>query len=474
MDDDSLGVQPEQCPGSQARHECGRGAANDRFSCQHVQLNTLQERYVRAPPPQPTDDYREDLIFLRDMFPRLDRSFVPDTVRTFRTRIEAALHRVITFTPAVFAMEVAHALAAADNAHTTAVLFHQMRVAPVRLHWFADGLHVIRAATELPELVGSRILTIDGLTPEAWLARLRDYIGGNAARRRALSVFFLSSAEALSSIEPTAPPDTLMLAFCDRRGREQSCVLDSAPLTTNAVIFPWRDPHIGLARGELPWQQVLDRVRELPTFLRDPTRTVIHEWLPRRSMLYVAIRRVSDGDDFSLESHLAGIVEETAARRICNVLVDLRFNDGGNFMLARKFCQALPSILPPDGRLFVATNNQTFSAGIVVAALLKFHGGARTLIVGESPGDRSKFWADGGVFGLPRTDLPVRCATGYHDWEHGCRDFERGGWFNLLYSVPAGSLEPTLAAPLTFADYERGTDPVMNAVCKWLDCKWLD
>ena len=71
-------------------------------------------------------------------------------------RIDTMLHRVATCTHAEFAMGVAHAIAAADNAHTMAVLFHSLRVAPVRLHWFSDGLYVVRAVTGPPALVGSR------------------------------------------------------------------------------------------------------------------------------------------------------------------------------------------------------------------------------------------------------------------------------------------------------------------------------
>ena len=417
-----------------------------------------------------TEDYREDLIFLRDMFPRLDRSFMPETVVTFTKRVDAAFARVASLTRAGFGMAVAHALAAPDNAHTMAVLFEWLRVVPARLHWFSDGLYVVRAATGPKELVGSRVLGVQGHAPERWLSCLREYVGGNDARRRVLSVFFLTSAEGLSSIEPAASFERLTLTFRDRSGTERTCALEPAPLTLNGSLFPRRDPYISRAPADdkLPWRQVLDDVPELPAYLRDPMRNAVHEWLTPQAALYVGIRRTADGDEFSLQSYLADVVDEARAHHIRNAVVDLRFNDGGNFLLARKFCETLPAILPADGRLFIITNNQTFSAGLLLAALLKFHGGARASIVGEPPSDRSTFWADGGVFDLPRTGLPVRCATGYYDWEQGRRDPHREPWFNLLYSVPAGSVEPNVPIPSTFADYASGRDAVMRAICDWL------
>ncbi len=136
--------------------------------------------------------------------------------------------------------------------------------------------------------------------------------------------------------------------------------------------------------------------------------------------------------------------------------------------MGRTFCQELPAALHPGGRLFIITNNFTFSAGLVLAALLKFHGGERASIVGETPGDRPSFWAEGGVFDLPGTRLPVRCATHYHNWEVGSRDPLASPWFNVLYNVPAGSLDPAPCVETAFGDYASGRDPVMGLIGQWL------
>ena len=203
------------------------------------------------------DAYREDLVFLRDVFPRIEKSFTPDTVQQFRVRVDAVLERVAELNRARFAMGVAHAVAAADNAHTMAILLEYLRVAPVRLHWFSDGLYAIRTATGPAALVGARILSVEGQSPENWLARLRDYIPGTAARCRAFSVFFLTCPEALSCIVPGASSEHLNLVFRDRGGNEATCVLERAPLAQNAALFPRLDPDIALASlDELPWRQV--------------------------------------------------------------------------------------------------------------------------------------------------------------------------------------------------------------------------
>ena len=436
------------------------GPSSGRACAQRLTIHML-----RATPPT-REDLHADLTFLRDMFPRLDKSFTAETASVFTRRIDAALARVESLSEASFAMAIAHAVAAADNAHTMPLLHRWLRVVPVRMRWFSDGFHVVRSLVGPPELVGARVLAIAGRSPEEWRSRLHDYIGGTSVRRRVLSAFYVSSAEALSAIEPTATPDVLTIAFEDRLGRRHTCSLESAPLDTNTELFPRLDANIGAVTptDATPWRQAIDGLESPPLYLREAARNAVHEWLAGGEVLYVGLRRTLNADDLELTPYLASVVDEARRRRVREAIVDLRFNDGGDFMLVRKFCQALPTTLPQNGRLWIVINNETFSAGLIAAALLKHYGGARAKIVGESASDRPVFWADGGVFELPRTELPVRCATALHDWERGCYDAARCAWFNLLYSVPAGPLDPTLTVPTTFDDYVNGRDPVMSAI----------
>src|SRR4051812_38260721 len=113
-----------------------------------------------------TQEYREDIIFLRNIFPRIDRSFTNSSLRRFHTRLTKLLDHIGELTFTSFAMGVAHCLSSADNAHTMPVLQHQLRVAPLRLHWFSDGLYVVRSLGGPPALVGARIDRIEGRPPE--------------------------------------------------------------------------------------------------------------------------------------------------------------------------------------------------------------------------------------------------------------------------------------------------------------------
>jgi hypothetical protein len=413
--------------------------------------------------------YRDDLLFLRDTFPRLDKSFTPEAQAQFRNAIEDLLARADSVEWPDFVMGVARCLASANNAHTMVVPFRQLRVAPIRVHWFSDGLHVIREASP-GNLVGSRVVSIQDDPPDLWLARLQPFIGGNLAHCRALSEFFLVCPEALAASGRSISGNQLTIGTHAPDGSLSRCTLETLPEKQTEEVFPEIDPYIASADdGFIRWRQVVDRMPEIPLYLRQPHRNAWFRWLAEQRTMHIVIRRTTNIGTRRLSAVLDDAIERLASRKGRNAIVDLRFNSGGDFLLARTFCERLPAALPLEGRLFVIVNCHTFSAGLVIGALLKYYGSDRALIVGEPPGDRAAFWAEGGVFELPQTLLRVRCATGWHDWEHGCRDDKICPWFNLLYSVPAGSLEPAKLLPAKFADYASGRDAVIEAIVWFLN-----
>lgn len=87
------------------------------------------------------------------------------------------------------------------------------------------------------------------------------------------------------------------------------------------------------------------------------------------------------------------------------------------------------------------------------------------MIVGERLGDREQFWAERGAsFELPNSGYYIGYATGYHDWEKGCKGEPYCYTMNEMYEVPAGSLDPVVTLPQPFSSYAAGEDVVMEWV----------
>jgi hypothetical protein len=146
----------------------------------------------------------------------------------------------------------------------------------------------------------------------------------------------------------------------------------------------------------------------------------------------------------------------------CALILDLRFNTGGNYANAHGFAQSLPELIAPRGRVYVLTSGQTFSAAITTTAFVKQAMGSRAVVLGEPVGDWLSFWSEGGQGCMPNAEFCFNYATGKHDYAHPCTDWNSCFWLNWFYPVRVDSLAPDETIVMTFADYEAGRDPVFD------------
>src|SRR5262249_48953690 len=142
--------------------------------------------------------------------------------------------------------------------------------------------------------------------------------------------------------------------------------------------------------------------------------------------------------------------------------IDLRMNNGGDFLKTVLFAQAVPRLVPVRGRIFILIGRSTFSAALVTAAMLKGAGRERVTLIGEPMGDGGRFWAEGATVSLPNSHITVRYSTKFEDVEQGCEDPDTCFWGAVAFGPRGVSLDPEIRIDNSFADYAAGRDPVLE------------
>jgi hypothetical protein len=159
---------------------------------------------------------------------------------------------------------------------------------------------------------------------------------------------------------------------------------------------------------------------------------------------------------------LASTLTDLQTKTQSNIILDLRFNMGGDLNQARDFAAALPA-LAKGGKLYVITSGRTFSAAISTIGYAKQAAPEKVLIVGEHPGDNLEFWAEGPRTSLPGLRATVLYATERHNYRTGCPEADCHGSIRE-HPIRIATLDPDLPASLTFAAYREGRDPAMEAI----------
>ena len=419
-----------------------------------------------AAPGNAVAQHEDIAAFERDFF-AVDRSYSPEARALAKRRLEVLTRDAGAVSDTLFILTLSQIVALADNGHS-AILYRgsapELGRVGIRLAPFGQDFVALQAVADQAALLGGRLVAIDD-TPIAKLREVAHTLtGGVAARRDLMAPLLLESPGQLHAmgLARSAMQATYRFQMQDGHNREATLAVVSPPGgggdQTAAVLAPEAAPpdwRTLLAAAQAPWS------------LQEPGETLRRLDQPALDAMAIQLRANLDGrrpiatflDEADQARHSAG-------RR--NVVLDMRANGGGDLTLTREWMSALPSRLPPDGRVVVLTSRWTFSAAISSTGYLKQAGGARVVLVGEAPGDRLRFWAEGRPISLPHSGAMVLRATERHDYLTGCRGYSDCHPEVVAHPIAVKSLDPEIAAPWTLESYAAGRDPGMEAATRLL------
>lgn len=428
-------------------------------------------RFSPNPPPSDFPPAADALAAQRqdvEQFARLlamDRSFSPAARAEANRRIAELNSGRTPLAPGAFRVALMRIAALADNGHTQ--LYDRdarQPLVPVRVTLFADGLYVLRAKAAYADLLGARVEKIEASPVSEVLAGLAGLQGGAEGWRRTRAAIYIESTKVLYGLGLGSRPDQTAWTFRLPDGSEVTRTLpgeESTPHEPLGEMTRWLSPET--IQGEpTEWRALLADDAALPLPLRDFNSAFRRAWINHGCTLFLQLKAIGDAGGQRIADFLNDTTEEMHAHAPCNVILDMRFNSGGDYTKAARFASHLPKFVRPGGRIYLLTGPQTFSAAITTIGFVKQAAPSRALILGEPIGDRLQFYGEGNAGCLPHASLCVHYATGMHDYAHRCDDWRKCFWLNWLFPLQVTSLAPDETITLTYADYIARRDPVFD------------
>jgi hypothetical protein len=412
----------------------------------------------------------EDLTIFRKQMLGRDKSYSSSARAEAERRLAALEKQVATVEQAYFDLELARIAALADNGHTHYVLGTILRYynrVPVRLTVFGEDFYVVRAVTAHSDLLGARLVSIDGHSIEELRAAGRSLWGGEAAFRDRFAFNLFESPHLLSVLELAEDSDAATYRFATEAGEIIERRLAGEPpgpsrpaLRPDQAFFPQLAP---VEQGS--WKTLLP-ADKAPWALQNYDEAFRWRSAPEFKGMVVELRRNNDAPNRRISDAIAAIRTAIGDTGPTNLVLDMRWNGGGDLNTTRSLMKDLPKLVP--GRIFVLTSPFTFSAAISSVGYLKQAAPERVTIVGEPVGDRLVFFAEGDGIDLPNSRGFLTPATERHDYENGCKAFRDCHNAVVRNPIAVSSLRPDIAAPWTLAAYASGRDPGMEAVANAL------
>lgn len=316
------------------------------------------------------------------------------------------------------------------------------RALPIHMFAFKDGLHIIGAGAGQESLIGGRVLKFGELDAAHAMEAVKPYLCvDNTMGYLAAGPAVLVNPAILQAIG-AAPNEsgaeiTVQLAGGTRTARLEPVTLPDS----RGLLMP----------GFTYLHQTL--TGPLPLYLRDTDKPLRMEHVPDHKLVYFGFSAVTNTPNLTLRQMSDQLFDFIAKNEVEHLVIDMRFNGGGNTGLVQPLINGLIASdkINRRGHLWVIIGRQTFSAAQNTVNLMDKQTNA--IFVGEPTGSAPMFIGESTYFILPHCKTRVHCSSRY--WQFMDSTDERT-W------VP-----PELPADMTFADYSTGKDAAMDAIVKW-------
>ena len=367
------------------------------------------------------------------------------------------------------------ALAVFDNAHTT-VLKPKMYRLPVRFHWVADALIIVKAQAEYSHLLGHKVLLLGDKNPEVMLNQMSVLVGGGTSSwRRYRSEYYYSAPSALSILGAAVKDRSVEVCTIGPDGTKEVVMLKAVnepmpgdPFWDFLDSFPENTSF-----NTEGWISLLRKGQNLPLYLQESEKLHLLRQMPKHRAVYLRMN-ASFSDEFDqLDDLERKALEQISNYQLENIIVDFRHNRGGDYTEALPLVKSLSEAAGKGGHIYLIVGPNTFSAGIIAGSQFKRYVPDRLTVVGSEMGDTLRFKAEGFYPTLLDSGIKLYLTKGWTDLIDGCGWFDNCWLPNKVLLKKIGSLEIDISVENTWESYRTGRDLVMDAVLSDIERKRL-
>lgn len=404
------------------------------------------------------EKWTEDIVYFENEFLAQSKSYHQDSLASSYQVLSELKQEIEELSDTEIILRLARCVVKADNGHTNFFLGRFGKV-PVRFFWFADGLYIIKTTDVYSSYLGAKVEKINSTDVRVVRESLKPFLSGNDNWREYLGTNCMASPEILAGIG-LSKADSLHLTL-SHQGRAAFLSLGIYQEEDKSDLY---DPYVNLYPAQTTdaeWKRLLQAKKQVPLYLQHPDKNAFFTFDTENKLAYFNLNsNEMEGKGIKLPKLTGLFLDSLKAMPEYDVVMDLRFFTGGNYLSAAKLARKLPKKLHSDSKIYLITSKMTYSAGVITAARIKYFGADKVIVVGEKVGDNLTFRSEGVYYTLPHSGFYVQDAKYEHDFAEDRFILFTSFWLNIFYGVPAKNLNVDKKIGLRFEDYINRIDPI--------------
>jgi tetratricopeptide (TPR) repeat protein len=397
-----------------------------------------------------TKEWQEDLRFLQSSvhtdYPFL---FKKVTANEFDTAVEKLYREIPNMeaheVPVAFARIVS--LFKYGHSQVTYTAIANGTALPVNLYEFTDGIFIEGAHVAHKEVVGAKVIAIEGIPIKEALEMIRPVVPvENESYFKAFGLRFVTVPAVLHAQGITKQLSENIRLTLEKGGKQFTHDLGSIPLSEMSEGYNFTIPTD-------TWISARDQ-SITPLHLKGLNERVFYfEYLKDEKTVYARQSKVRNDRTETLASFYARLFTFIETNDVERLVYDVRHNGGGNNFLNKPFIKGLirSDKLNKNGSLFVITGRRTFSAAQNLVNEIDNYTSA--VFVGEPTAENINFYGDARPVTMPNSKINAYLSFAW--WQ----DKPQGSNGDWLY--------PDVSAALSFEDFKTNKDPMLEAALSY-------
>lgn len=312
---------------------------------------------------------------------------------------------------------------------------------PLQFYLFKEGLFVIGSDPKYKDLLGAEVLSLGGHTVDEVMKSLDQVISrDNEMWPSQLGPYHMRNLPMLRGLGLVTDIRKVELRIRDVKGVNRLATVEADadhPNIWNEFPSTW-----------ITYAQSLGT--PLPLYLKNTVSHYWFEYFPENRVLYFQYNRVLNEKEEPLAKFSERLFKFIEEHEIDKLVIDMRWNNGGNTFLSRPLLYGLikSDKVNQRGKLFVIIGRRTFSAAQNTSTFFERHTNA--IFVGEPTGSSPNFVGEETPFTLPYSKVTVNVSDLY--WQSAWPQDYRT-W-----------IAPQIYTPPSFAAYRENRDLAMEAI----------
>jgi hypothetical protein len=306
---------------------------------------------------------------------------------------------------------------------------------PLQLYEFSDGMFVVDADEPNTRLIGMKVKSIGGVSPDKIMRDMSSFISqDNRFGARWIGPTFMRARGLLERYGLVKGSESVVITFEDGHGIRIETPVRFVPPSGFTGI-----PKLVPPKGA-PAPVYLENVRDNFWFRH----------MPDKGLVYFQFNQVMNKPAESLAAFAGKLDSALKAKNPRLLIVDVRHNNGGNGNLLPPLVKVLSDFeRSQKGRIVVLTGRNTFSAAQIFIGLVD--GATDAVFAGEPSSSKPNFVGEENEVVLPYSGARGSISNRFHESIPG----DKRQW-----------IEPAIKVVVSSKDYFAGRDPVLEAVLR--------